>query len=108
MPRQSRLDAPGTLHHIIIRGIERRKIVDDREDRENFIASLGNAASETGTSIYAWALMPNHAHFLVRSGPEGISKFMRRILTGYAITYNLRHRRHGHLFQNRYKSEKGL
>jgi len=104
MPRQARLDAPGTLHHIIIRGIERTKIVGDRKDRENFVARLGHAASETRTSIYAWALMPNHAHFLVRSGPEGISMFMRRFLTGYAITYNLRHRRHGHLFQNRYKS----
>ncbi len=104
MPRQARLDAPGTLHHIIIRGIEKRKIVDDRKDRENFLERLGRAASETGTSIYAWALMPNHAHFLVRSGQSGISTFMCRFLTGYAITYNQRHRRHGHLFQNRYKS----
>ncbi len=67
MPRQARLDTPGTLHHIIIRGIEQRKIVDDRKDRENFLERLGRAASETRTSIYAWALMPNHAHFLLRS-----------------------------------------
>jgi REP element-mobilizing transposase RayT len=104
MPRQARLDAPGTLHHIIIRGIEQRKIVDDRKDRENFLERVGRAALETGTSIYAWSLMPNHAHFLLRSGQTGISTFMRRFLTGYAITYNQRHRRHGHLFQNRYKS----
>jgi len=104
MPRQARLDAPGTLHHVIIRGIERRKIVDDRKDRENFVERVGRATSETRTSIYAWALMPNHAHFLLRSGQAGISTFMRRFLTGYAITYNQRHRRHGHLFQNRYKS----
>jgi len=48
--------------------------------------------------------MTNHAHILLRSGTEGLSKFMRRFLTGYAITYNLRHNRLGHLFQNRYKS----
>ncbi len=48
--------------------------------------------------------MTNHAHLLVRNGPDSISGFMRRVLTGYAITYNRRHRRHGHLFQNRYKS----
>jgi len=104
MPRQARLDAPGTLHHIIIRGIERRKIVDDRQDRDRFVTRLGALAMETNTSIYAWSLMDNHAHMLVRSGPEGISKLMRRFLTGYAMTYNQRHKRHGHLFQNRYKS----
>jgi putative transposase len=48
--------------------------------------------------------MTNHAHILLRSGLCGLSKFMRRFLTGYAITYNRRHHRHGHLFQNRYKS----
>ena len=58
MPRQARLDAPGTLHHVIVRGIEGRRIVDDDEDRENF--RLGNLAVETGTRIYAWALMTNH------------------------------------------------
>ncbi|MBI5741995.1 MAG: transposase [Nitrospirae bacterium] len=104
MPRQARLDAPGTLHHIIIRGIERRRIVDDRNDRANFLDRLERVVTETKTSIYAWALMTNHAHFLLRSGPKGLAKFMRQFLTGYAISYNRRHRRHGHVFQNRYKS----
>ena len=104
MPRQARLDAPGTLHHIIVRGIERRRIVDDKRDRENFVSRIGSIVSDTKTPVYAWALMTNHAHLLIRSGPDGISGFMRRVLTGYAITYNRRHRRHGHLFQNRYKS----
>ena len=104
MPRQARLDAAGTLHHVIIRGIEKRRIVDDDQDRREFVSRLGKLASETGTSIYAWALMTNHAHLLLSSGPAGLAKFMRRFLTGYAVSYNLRHRRHGHLFQNRYKS----
>ena len=104
MPRQARLDIPGTLHHVIIRGIERRKIVDDRKDRDRFVLRLGQLASETGTTIYAWSLLTNHAHILLRSGADGLSNFMRRFLTGYSITYNRRHKRHGHLFQNRYKS----
>ena len=104
MPRQARLDSPGTLHHVIVRGIERQKIISDEEDRKAFVFRLGRVASETATGIYAWVLMTNHAHILLRSGPEGLAKFMRRFLTGYAISYNLRHRRHGHLFQNRYKS----
>ena len=104
MPRQARLDAPGTLHHVIVRGIERRRIVDDEQDRTTFVSKLGELALATGTKVYAWALLTNHAHFLIASGPKGLPSFMRRLLTGYAVRYNLRHRRHGHLFQNRYKS----
>ena len=104
MPRQARLDAPGTLHYVILRGIEKRRIVDDDQDRQSFIKRLGGLAEETDTKIYAWSLMTNHAHLLLRSGPLGLPKLMRRFLTGYAVTYNLRHLRHGHLFQNRYHS----
>jgi REP element-mobilizing transposase RayT len=104
MPRRARLDTPGTLHHVIVRGIEKRRIVNDIADRKNFIKRMGELASETKTAIYAWAVMTNHAHILLRSAPMGISNFMRRLLTGYAVSYNRRHRRWGHLFQNRYKS----
>jgi putative transposase len=104
MPRQARLDSPGTLHHVIIRGIEKKKIFDDKYDRSNFVTRMGDLSEETGTAIYAWALLTNHVHLLLKSGVQGLSNFMRRILTGYAVTYNLRHSRHGHLFQNRYKS----
>jgi REP element-mobilizing transposase RayT len=104
MPRKARLDAPGTLHHVIIRGIEKRNIVHNQYDRKNFVERLGHLAEETDTAVYAWALLSNHAHILLRSSEAGISHFMRRLLTGYAINFNLRHKRHGHLFQNRYKS----
>jgi len=104
MPRRARLDAPGTLHHVMVRGIERRRIVNDVADRKNFVKRLGELAAGTKTIIYAWALMNNHAHILLRSSEIGLSGFMRRLLTGYAISYNRRHRRWGHLFQNRYKS----
>ncbi|NLD37867.1 MAG: hypothetical protein GX654_13450 [Desulfatiglans sp.] len=104
MPRQARLDSPGTLHHVIIRGIEKKDIVQDKYDRKNMVTRLGDLAVETKTNIYAWALMSNHMHILLKSGPEGLSLFMRRLLTGYAITYNIRYKRNGHVFQNRYKS----
>jgi putative transposase len=104
VPRLARLDAPGTLHHIIIRGIEKRRIVDDQRDRKNFVSRTGQLAKETGTVIYAWSLMTNHAHILLRSGNLGLPTYMQRLLTGYAISYNRRHARHGHLLQNRYKS----
>src|SRR5512146_392043 len=104
MPRQARLDSPGTLHHVMIRGLERGTIVRDDTDRAEFVTRLGDLARATGTAIYAWAILPNHIHLLVRSGPVGLPRFMRRLLTGYAITFNRRHRRVGYLFQNRYKS----
>jgi putative transposase len=104
MPRKSRIDAPGALHHIIGRGIDRGLIFRDDVDRDRFIARLGALLSETNTACYAWALMPNHFHLLVRTGAVPVAGLMRRLLTGYAIVFNHRHRRWGHLFQNRYKS----
>jgi putative transposase len=104
MPRLARLDAPGILHHVIIRGIERRKIFRDNKDRDNFLDRLQILLPKTNMSCYAWALLPNHAHFLFRTGNTGLSTLMRRLLTGYAVTFNRRHWRHGQLFQNRFKS----
>jgi REP element-mobilizing transposase RayT len=104
MPRLARLDAPGVLHHIIIRGIERRKIFRDERDRENFLERLERVLLETETGCYAWAFLENHAHFLLRTGEVSLATFMRRLLTGYVVSFNRRYRRHGHLLQNRYKS----
>jgi putative transposase len=104
MPRQARIDAPGALHHIIIRGIERKRIFQDDLDRDDFLSRMGNILPESKTECYAWALLPNHAHILLRTGPVSIATIMRRLLTGYAIRYNHRHHRHGQLFQNRYRS----
>ena len=104
MPRQARIDAPGAVHHIIARGIERGKIFQDDQDRYNFIKRLGDLVLETQTKCFAWALIPNHFHLLLKTGNAPVATFMRRLLTGYAIGHNRRHRRKGHLFQNRYKS----
>jgi len=104
MPRQSRLDAPGVLQHVIVRGIEKRKIFLDETDRHLFVKRLADLLTSTETECLAWALIPNHFHLLLRSGSCGLANFMRRLLTGYAITFNKRHSRVGHLFQNRYKS----
>ncbi len=104
MPRQPRLDAPGLLQHVMARGIEGRKIFRDDKDCESFLDRLGIILEETQTQCYAWALIPNHFHLLLRTGHTPLSKVMRRLMTGYAVTFNKRHKRSGHLFQNRYKS----
>jgi REP element-mobilizing transposase RayT len=104
MPRGPRLDAPGTLHHVIIRGIERGAIFQDDKDRGEFVRRLRELSKASGTTLYAYAMMTNHVHMLLKSGKTGLSTFMRRLLSGYAQYYNRRHQRVGHLFQNRYKS----
>jgi REP element-mobilizing transposase RayT len=104
MPRKARIDAAGAIQHIIIRGIERKKIFCNDADRRNFLDRLGTVLSETQTPCFAWALLPNHVHLLLRTGIVPIATVMRRLLTGYAVSFNRKYRRHGQLFQNRYKS----
>src|SRR4030067_374422 len=104
MPRQPRLDAPGGLHHVVGGGIERTRIFRTDRDREDFLNRLADLCTAGDLIVYAWALMPNHFHLLVLTGRQSISKSMRKLLTGYVVNFNLRHKRYGHLFQNRYKS----
>jgi putative transposase len=104
MPRQARLDAPNTLHHVMMRGLERRAIFTDDVNRADFLARLATLAEAGAFLVYAWALLPNHAHLLLRTGKRPLARSMRSLLTGYAGAFNRRHKRVGHLFQNRYKS----
>ncbi|MEN6475764.1 MAG: transposase [Syntrophaceae bacterium] len=104
MPRQARIDAPEALHHIIIRGIERRDIFRDDEDRLDYLRRIAVLLTDTHTTCFAWALMSNHVHLLLQTGDEPMATFMRRLLTGHAVHFNHRYKRHGALFQNRYKS----
>ena len=104
MARGPRLDAPGTLHHVMMRGIEKRRIFETNRDREDFLNRLGKIIQQGQARCFAWVLIPNHAHILLRTGPTPLSNMMRRLLTGYAVSFNLRHERSGHLFQNRYRS----
>lgn len=104
MPRKPRLDAPGTLHHIIGKGIEGVKIFRNDFDRDNFLSRVAELCQKKNWAVYAWALMPTHFHLLTRTGQQSISQNMRKLLTGYVVNFNRRYKRYGHLFQNRYKS----
>jgi len=83
MPRKARIDAPGALHHVIIRGIERRKIFRSDDDRKDFLNRLSALIPETKTDCFAWAIIPNHVLLLLRSGMAPVSVLMSRLLTGY-------------------------
>jgi REP element-mobilizing transposase RayT len=104
MPRQPRLDFPGALHHVMARGIEGKYIFESKEDKDAFLQRLRLFHQPLGNQLYSWAVMGNHFHLLIQTGATPLSEFMRRLMTSYAIFYNKKYKRKGHLFQNRYKS----
>ncbi len=104
MPRSARLDLPDFLQHVIVRGVDRCDIFRDDQDRSHFLNSFSKLLVQTGTECLAWSVLSNHFHILLRPRKSRLALFMRRLLTGYAIYFNHRHKRSGHLFQNRYKS----
>ncbi|MFC1643495.1 transposase [Chlamydiota bacterium] len=104
MPRKARIHIPGGIYHVISRGIERRDIFLDDDDRNNFLTRLEVNLDKTGSQCLAWVLMSNHFHLLIRTGTKSLSELMRKLLTGYALSFNRDHNRNGYLFQSRYKS----
>ena len=104
MSRHARIDAPGAVHHVMVRGIARSAIFHDDTDKDRFLDLVGNVISEQKASCYAFALLSNHVHLVLRTGTMPIADVMRRLLTGYTVSFNKRHKRSDHLFQNRYKS----
>jgi len=97
MPRKSRIDAAGALQYIIARGIDRGKIFQDPADKYNFLDRLAEILKSTKTGCYAWALIPNHFHLLLRTGNAPIATVMRRLLTDHGLWSNRRHRRCGQI-----------
>lgn len=104
MARGPRLDTEGSLHHVMVRGLERKRIFLSDRDKTDLIARFSAVLPKGGAQVYAWSFLHNHFHLLIRTGWMALSSVMRRILTGYAVSFNWRHRRVGYLFQNRYKS----
>jgi REP-associated tyrosine transposase len=104
MPRHPGLDAPGALHYVMGRGIERTNIFCIDRDRDDFLNLLANQCMDGNLIIYAWCLLSKHFYLLVRTGGQPFSRSMKRLLSGYVVNFNLRHKRTGHLFQSRHKS----
>ena len=88
----------------MVRGTERRRIFRSDRDRSRCLERLGAAIAAGGAALYAWCLMPNHVHALIRSGATPLGRLAQRWAGAYACDFNRRHRRAGHLFQNRFKS----
>ncbi|WP_371367644.1 hypothetical protein SRRS_15060 [Sporomusa rhizae] len=105
MPRTARKKSNSGIYHIMLRGINRQTIFEDDEDRIKFIETLRNYKQKCGFSIFAYCLMDNHVHLMIKENNEPLENIMKRIGVSYVYWYNLKYKRIGHLFQDRYKSQ---
>jgi REP element-mobilizing transposase RayT len=105
MPRKAREKSKSGIYHIMMRGINRQCIFEDEEDCTKFLRVLEQYKDKCGYEIYAYCLMGNHVHLLLKVGEEPLEQVMRRICGSYVYWYNLKYDRIGSLFQDRFKSE---
>jgi putative transposase len=105
MPRTARKKSKSGIYHIIMRGINRQIIFEDEEDCVQFLGALQRYKEKSGYEVYAYCLMGNHVHLLIKVGIEALEQVMRRLCGSYVYWYNNKYERVGNLFQDRFKSE---
>jgi putative transposase len=104
MARPLRLDYPGAMHHVFVRGVARSAVAVDEDDYERSLTLLERAVLRFGLRCHAWCYLPNHSHLLVTSDLGNLSRAMHWIGTCTAQAFNQRHERSGHLYQGRFGS----
>ena len=105
MPRAARIKSSTGIYHIITRGINQQNIFSCDDDYERFLNTLIRYCRKSSCEIYAYCLMDNHIHLLLKEGLEPLATTMKKIGTSYVYYYNWQYNRKGHLFQDRFKSE---
>lgn len=105
MPRAAREKTDSGIYHVMLRGVNKQQIFEDKEDYEKFIQILWDCKGISKFELYAYCLMGNHIHILLREDKEPLETIFRRIGSRFVYWYNIKYERHGHLFQDRYKSE---
>jgi len=105
VPRAARIKSESRIYHIIMRGINRQILFEDEEDCTKFIQTLQRYKEISEYKLYAYCLMGNHLHLLLREGKEPLETVMRRICGSYVFWYNKKYDRIGYFFQDRFKSE---
>lgn len=106
MPRAMREKSSSGIYHVMVRGNEQRDIFIDDEDRLRFIETLDDKIKWGKYSLYAYCLMDNHVHLLVKESDKSVSELIRRIGASYVYYFNKKYKRIGHLFQDRFRSER--
>lgn len=93
------------IYHVMLRGINKQQIFEDEEDSDKFIQILKECKAVSGFKLFAYCLMGNHIHLLIKEGKEPVEQIFKRICGRYVYWYNIKYQRVGHLFQDRFKSE---
>ena len=105
MPRKKREKSATGIYHVMLRGINQQQIFADVEDYKYMLETIREYKESTGVGIYAYCLMGNHLHLLIKENKIELSQFIKRVGTKFVYWYNLKYKRTGHLFQDRFKSE---
>ncbi len=105
MPRTARKASASGIYHVITRGINKQTIFTDKNDYYHFLDTLYSLKQKSEFQLYAYCLMGNHIHLLVKEGEEPLGTLFKRLGTSYAQYFNLKHQRSGHVFQDRFLSE---
>ena len=105
MPRQARKKSSTGIYHIMLRGVNQQQIFEDQEDCDKFLQVIKDCKAISEFKLFAYCLMGNHIHILLQETKEPIELLMKRIATRFVYWYNIKYRRAGHLFQDRFKSE---
>ena len=105
MPRLPRQKSDSGIYHIMLRGINQQVIFEDDEDYFKFVETLEKYKAVSGYKVFAYCLMSNHIHILIKVEKEDLDLIMKRIAGSYVYWYNWKYYRKGHLFQDRFKSE---
>lgn len=105
LPREARKISNTGVYHIMLRGINRQNIFEDQEDMERLLETIRKYKEVSKNQIYAYCLMSNHIHLLIKERENSISDFIKRMSSSYVLWYNKKYERCGHLFQDRFKSE---
>ena len=105
MPRVSRRRSETGIYHIMLRGINKQDLFEEDEDRGEFLDALFRYKEDCDVALYAYCLMSNHVHLLLKENEQSVSNLVKRISSSYVYYYNWKYARTGHLFQERFKSE---
>ena len=105
MPRAARKLSQTGVYHIMLRGANGQQIFKDSADTEKFLQVLGDCKDICKFQLYAYCLMGNHIHLLLKQGKEPLEQIFRRIGSRFVYWYNIKYQRTGHLFQDRFRSE---
>ncbi|MDF2880512.1 MAG: transposase IS200-family protein [Clostridiaceae bacterium] len=105
MPRTERIKIENAIYHVMVRSITEVPLFKKDNDKDKYLRQMRNYQIIYGFKVYAYCMMTNHAHFIIDSNGADISKIMHGLNFKYAVTYNRIHDRHGHVFQDRFKSK---